>query len=275
MKARQTLRACRSLFRIRFAEGLQYRTAAISGVLISVFWALIECVVYTIFFKYSQNTWNSNGMSLAQTISYIWLLQGLWVMLSMNIDDDILNKIKTGDIGVELCRPLDLYAHWLAKSSAGKLGIAWMRSLLTLIVGLLIPGGYGLGGPASPAGFFLFLLATALAFVLCSSFAMLVTAIRVNITWGDGPTYMLMLLSGVLSGAYLPLRLWPQAVQPLLRLQPFAGFADTPAQLYVGTMSPQDALGAMAVQLVWTAVFIAAGRAILRHRLKTVIIQGG
>lgn len=275
MKARQTLRACRSLFRIRFAEGLQYRTAAISGVFISVFWALIECVVYTIFFKYSQNTWNSNGMSLPQTISYIWLLQGLWGMLTMNIDDDILNKIKTGDIGVELCRPLDLYAHWLAKSSAGKLGIAWMRGLLTLVVGLLIPGGYGLGAPASAAGFGLFLLTAVLAFALCSAFGMFVTAIRVNITWGDGPTYMLMLLSGVLSGGYLPLRLWPQPLQPLLRLQPFAGFADTPAQLYVGTMSPGDALGAMAVQLVWTAVFVAAGRAILRHRLKTVIIQGG
>lgn len=275
MKIRQTFRACRSLFRIRFAEGLQYRVAAFSGVLISVFWALIECVVYTVFFQHSQSAWNSNGMSLKQTISYIWLLQGLWGMMTMSIDDDILNKIKNGDIGVELCRPLDLYFHWLAKSAAGKLGGSWIRMLFTLIIGALIPGGYGLGTPASAAGLGLFLLTTVLAFALCSAFAMFVTAIRVNITWGEGPTYMLMLFSGVLSGGYLPLRLWPDVLQPFLRLQPFAGFADTPAQLYVGTLAPQDVLGAIVVQLVWIAIFVAAGRAVLRHRLTTVIIQGG
>lgn len=268
-------RACVSLFRIRFAEGLQYRAAAFSGVFISVFWALIECVVYTVFFQHAQNSGNSNGMTLRQTISYIWVLQGLWGLLTMSIDDDILNKIKNGDIGVELCRPLDLYSHWFAKSSAGKLGGNWMRILLTLGVGALVPAGYGLSAPASAAGFALFLLAVVLSFLLASSFAMLVTAIRVNITWGEGPTYMLMLLSGVLSGGYLPLRLWPDVLQPFMRFQPFAGFADTPAQLYVGTLLPADALPAMAIQLVWAAVFIVAGRFMLQRRLRTVIVQGG
>lgn len=268
-------RACHSLFRIRFAEGLQYRAAAFSGVFVSVFWALIECVVYTVFFEHGQSAWNSNGMSLPQTISYIWALQGLWGLLTMNIDDDILNKIKNGDIGVELCRPLDLYFHWLAKSSAGKLGASWMRIVLTLAVGALIPAGYGLRAPDSAAALALSLAATVLAFVLASSFAMFVTAIRVNITWGEGPTYMLMLFSGVLSGGYLPLRLWPDILQPFMRLQPFAGFADTPAQLYVGTLLPADALPAMALQVFWTAVFMAAGRVILQRRLRTVIVQGG
>ena len=275
MKIRQTWRACRSLFRIRFAEGLQYRAAALSSVFISVFWALIECVVYTVFYQHAQNPWNNNGMSLPQTISYLWVMQGLWGLLAMSIDDDILNRIKNGDIGVELCRPLDLYFHWLAKSSAGKLGGNWLRMLLTLAVGALIPGGYGLSTPASAAGLALALGATVLSFALASSFAMFVTAIRVNITWGEGPTFMLMLFSGVLSGGYLPLRLWPDALQPLMRLQPFAGFADTPAQLYVGTLLPGDALFAMAMQLVWIAIFTLTGRAILQHRLRTVIIQGG
>jgi ABC-2 type transport system permease protein len=273
---KQTWKACRSLFRVRFAEGLQYRVAAFSGVLISVFWALIECVVYTVFYTHGNNgAWNFNGLALPQTISYVWLAQGLWGIQTMAIDADILGRIKNGDIGVELCRPLDLYFHWFAKSSAGKLGGSWMRMLFTVMAGLLMPAGYALGPPASVWGFFLFAVTAAAAFLLCSSYGMLVTSIRISITWGDGPTYMLMLLSGVLSGAYLPLRLWPDFMQTFLRLQPFAGFTDIPAQLYVGSLRPSAALPAVALQLMWSLVFISAGRAIMRRRLKSVIIQGG
>lgn len=276
MDIRQTRKACRSLFRVRFAEGLQYRAAAFSGAFVSVFWGIIQCVVFTVFYTYSRGgSWNNNGLALPQTISYVWLAEMLMGIQAINIDGDILAKIKNGDIGVELCRPLDLYFHWFAKSAAGRLGGNWMRMLLTVSAGFLMPAGWALGPPASAWGFCLFAVAAAMAFLLCSSYGMLVTAIRVNITWGDGPTYMLMLLGGVLSGAYLPLRLWPDFMQTFLRLQPFAGFTDIPAQLYVGSMLPWEALPAIAMQLIWSAVFIALGRAIIRRRLKSVIIQGG
>ena len=42
---RRTLKASWSLFKIRSAEGLQYRLAALSGATVSVFWALIEAVI--------------------------------------------------------------------------------------------------------------------------------------------------------------------------------------------------------------------------------------
>lgn len=77
MNFRNTCRACSSLFRIRMAEGLQYRVSAISGTVVGVFWALLECVLFTVFYTYSENgSWNNNGLSLPQTISYVWLAQG-------------------------------------------------------------------------------------------------------------------------------------------------------------------------------------------------------
>jgi ABC-2 type transport system permease protein len=276
MNFRATARACGSLFRIRMAEGLQYRVAALSGAMVGVFWALMECVLFTVFYTYSDNgAWNNNGLSLPQTLSYVWLAQGLFVLQSMSIDSEIMGKINNGDVGIELCRPMSLYTHWFVKSSAGKLGTSWVRSLATVSVGLLMPAAYALRGPASLPGLFLFLLSAVMAFVLCSAFAMLVTAIRLNITWGDGPTYMLLLLSGILSGTYLPLQLWPDFMQTFLYFQPFGGFADIPVQLYVGSLAPQDALPGIGLQVFWSAVFIAAGRIIMNRKLKSIIIQGG
>lgn len=273
---RHTAGACRSLFRIRMAEGLQYRASALSGVIVSVFWAIMECILYTVFYRYgNQRLGNDGGLSLHQTLSYLWIAQGLFVLQSMSVDGEILAKIKNGDVGIELCRPLDLYTHWFVKSAAGKLGTAWIRSVATLAVGLLMPAGFRLGPPASAAGFACFAASTAAAFLLCSSFAMFVTAIRMNITWGEGPTYMLLLVSGFLSGSYLPLRLWPDFLQPALSLQPFGGFLDIPAQLYVGSLTPAEALPRIGLQLAWSLLFILAGRGILNRRLHHLIVQGG
>lgn len=276
MNYRNTCRACSSLFRIRMAEGLQYRVSAISGTVVGVFWALLECVLFTVFYTYSENgSWNNNGLSLPQTISYVWLTQGLFVLQSMSIDSEIMGKINNGDVGIELCRPMNLYTHWFLKSSAGKLGTSWIRSLATVLTGLLMPAGYALVGPASLPALFCFLLSVVMAFVLCSAFAMLVTAIRLNITWGDGPTYMLLLVSGILSGTYLPLRLWPDFMQTFLYLQPFGGFADIPVQLYIGSMAPAAALPGIGLQLIWSMIFIAAGRIIMKRKLNSIIVQGG
>lgn len=276
MSLRHTWKACAALFRIRMAEGLQYRMAALSGVLVSVLWAMLECIILWVFFTYGERgAWNAGGMTLEQTMSYVWLAQGLFLLQSMNIDGDIMAKINSGDVGIELCRPLDLYAHWFAKSAAGKLGFVWIRSVLTVTAGVLMPAAIALGPPASAAGLIAFAASAVLAFGLCTSFAMFVTAVRLNITWGNGPSYILLLISGVLSGTYLPLRLWPDFMQTFLALQPFGGFVDIPAQLYVGSLPPEAALPRMGLQLAWMLVFIAAGRRIMSRKVKSIIVQGG
>ena len=250
--AAHSLRACFSLFRLKTLESLQYRLAALAGASISIFWVLIEVTVYSVFYKYADNHNASVALSLRQMVSYIWICQVLWPLQPMSINGEILTKIIDGGVGVELCRPLDLYFHWFAKSAAERLGGFWWRAAITLAAGLILPGVYSLSAPASPAGFLLFLVSAASAFMLCAAYGMLMTAIRLGITWGEGPTHILMLLGAVLSGGYLPLQLWPDFLQKFLYFQPFAGWIDLPVRLYVGSMRPQEAAGAIALQLGWT-----------------------
>ena len=267
-----TLRACYSLFRIRLAESIQYRMAAITGSLVGIFWAIVEVVIYRVFYMYGHPP--TDGLTLTQVISYAWLGQVLFMLQPMSVDGDILTKITSGDVGVELCRPLDLYGHWFAKTAAGRLS-GWIRGVITLVVGLLVPMGWGLGAPASWEGFCLFVVSVFCAFLLCASYGMLITAVRVGLTWGEGPTWMLLLLGGVLSGGYLPLQLWPQALQGILLLQPFAGYMDIPLRLYMGSMPLSQAGWALLLQVVWTAVFIVLGKAIMQRKIRNVIVQGG
>lgn len=271
----RTLKACVSLFRIRVAESFQYRMSALSGVVTSLVWAIVEAAAFTAFFTYADNAGFAGGLTLSQTVSHVWVRELLLFMQPYTIDDELLVKITNGDIGVEMCRPLDLYWHWLSRSAAGKIVGFVMRCLICFLIGFLIPGGYGAQLPVSLGAFLLFTPSFLCAFLLCSAYGMLATAVRTNLSWGNGPMYFMLLIGQVLSGAYLPLQLWPDFLQPFLLLQPFAGLCDIPARLYIGSMALSDAWLGMGVQLFWSAIFVMLGKLIMSRRLKTIAMQGG
>ncbi len=276
MSRKKPIKACLSIFRIQLAQSLQYRLAGLSSASISIFWALIEIVVFTVFYEHAQyGAFRMNGLTLSQVISYVWIAQMLVPLQPMSIDGELLSQITSGNVGVALCRPLRLYDQWFAHTAAGRLGGFWMRGALTVLAGFLMPGAMRLSMPASFAGFVLFLLSATGAFLLCTAYGMLVTAVRLNITWGEGPTYMLLLISGVLSGGYLPLQLWPDALQKVLLYQPFAGYLDIPVRLYVGSMPWTQGIWAVLTQIGWTIAFVLMGKALMGRKLKTLIIQGG
>lgn len=276
-RLKSTATACFSLFRIKTASSLQYRMAGLAGASTSIFWVLIEITVYTIFYTYANN--KSSGiigaLTLKQVVTYAWLTQVLFLMQSMNIDNEILNKITSGDVGIELCRPLDLYFHWFSKIAASRLTPLFWRGSIVLFFSMLMPESYRLSMPSSLLGFICMLISIINALLLCTSYAMLTCAVRLNISWGDGPTYIMMLIGGVLSGAYLPLQLWPKFMQDFLLIQPFAGYLDIPLRFYIGTMLPGDAILAIGIQLIWIVIFIISGRSLMSRRLKTIIVQGG
>lgn len=64
-------------------------------------------------------------------------------------------------------------------------------------------------------------------------------------------------------------------MQTFLYLQPFGGFADIPLQLYIGSVATAAALPGIGLQLLWSLIFIAAGRMIMKRRLHSIIVQGG
>lgn len=276
-RIKATIKACFSLFRIKTASSFQYRMAGLAGATTSIFWVLIEITVYIIFYKYANNRGSGviGTLTLKQVVSYAWLTQVLFLMQPMSIDSEILEKITSGDVGIEMCRPLDLYFHWFSKIAASRFTPLIWRGSIVLIAGMLMPVSYKLSLPSSIPGFLCMLLSVLSALLLCTSYAMLMCAVRLNITWGDGPTYIMMLIGGVLSGGYLPLQLWPKFMQGFLLYQPFAGYLDIPLRFYVGTMAPKDAFFAIGLQLIWVAGFIIAGRLLMAKRLKTIIVQGG
>ena len=61
-----------SFFRLRFAMGLQYRTAALAGIVTQFVWGFMEIMIFKAFYRADAASF---PMSFQATVSYIWLQQ--------------------------------------------------------------------------------------------------------------------------------------------------------------------------------------------------------
>ena len=265
-----------SIFRIELLQKVQYRIAALAGAATSIFWGIVEITVYTVFYRYADNNAAgiAAGMTLQQLASYIWLGQFMF-LIQPHVPGEFTQKITSGDVGLELCRPMRLYRHWFARLAAINLSSLPVRGAMVILAGILLPGGYRMSLPASPAGFAAMLVSAVGSLLLCTSYGMFVTSVRMNVSWGNGPMFILLLVPGVLSGTYLPLQLWPDFMQKFLLFQPFAGYADLPIRLYIGSLAPSDAVWAVGLQILWSGFFIFLGNLIMNRQLKNIVVQGG
>jgi len=99
--------------------GLQYRTAAIAGMSTQFAWGFMEIMVFRAFYAADPAAF---PMSFEATASYIWLQQAfLAVFAAWLLEPEIFDCITSGNVAYELCRPVNLYDMWLARSMAGRL----------------------------------------------------------------------------------------------------------------------------------------------------------
>jgi ABC-2 type transport system permease protein len=193
----------------------------------------------------------------------------------MAADNEVWEKIRNGEVGVELCRPLDLYAHWFTRAAATRLAPFLLQLAPVAAVAMLLPAPYHLPPPASPEGFFACLLAIGAGLLLSCACLGMTYALLLKVRWGEGPAWIMLITADVLSGSYLPLQLWPEWAQPFLLWQPFAGLLDLPLRFYVGTMAAEAVWRVVLFQLTWAVILAAAGWCWTRRSLNRLVIQGG
>ena len=266
------LRAYLSLFAARFKMLLQYRAAAIAGFGTQLFWGLIRVMILEAFFRNGAAT--AQPMSLAETITYVWLGQAFFVMIpySSNPDPEIRNMMRSGSVAYEMARPLDLWGLWYARAIAARSAPVMLRALPMFAVAVPF---FGMVLPPSGASALAWAVAMVGALLLVSAFSTLLT---VSLLWtvsGDGIARLAPSLVLIASGMIVPIPLFPDWAQPILAALPFGGMADAPFRLYMGHLPPEAAPLIVAKQLLWTAAFALAGRALLARGVRRLVVQGG
>lgn len=263
------MKAYFSTFRMRWKMETQYRGAVLGGVLCQMFFGLILTCLYRALYQSKPQ-----AMPLSAVVTYVWLQQAFFRML-LSSDGDLADKIRTGSIAYDLCRPVQLYGFYYVRIMAQKFVGSMMRAAPMLVFAALLPQDLRLIAPASP----LSLLAAVLGLML----GLLCMCAMENITMGitmrtldpRGIQAMLNLLMTILSGNILPLTLFPDSWQRVLTLLPYAQMLDAPIRLYTGQWPLSEAPRAFAVQAAWTVALVGLGLLLWRQNQKRLIVQGG
>ena len=253
----------------RFRTLLQYRAAALAGMVTQLFWGLILIMVFEAFFR---STTAPQPMELEEVVTYIWLGQAFLVFLPWNVDRDVQALIRSGGVSYELLRPLDLYGLWFSRALALRTAPTFIRSVPLLAIAILF---LGMEAPATWAAAGTFVLAMLGALLLSCAITNVLNISMLWTTSGEGVTAFAAAAVLIFSGMIVPIPFFPDWAQRVLEVLPFRGLVDVPYRLYLGHIPPGDALSLLAHQVVWIVGLVAFGRWLLSRGVHRLVVQGG
>ncbi|MGW7691939.1 ABC transporter permease [Streptomyces asiaticus] len=255
-----------------FKRYATYRVATVAGVFTNTVFGFILAYTYTALWDERPHL---GGYDLAQALTFVWLGQALLAAVALmggGFQEELQERIRSGDIAVDLYRPVDLQMWWLATELGRALFQLLGRGVVPMAVGALV---FELRLPASPLTWLWFLLAVALA--VCVGFAVryLVSLASFWLLDGTGLAMLSGLLCLFFSGMILPLNVFPGQLGEIARALPWAAMLQVPADVFLEERRGSGLLAAFAFQVGWAVALLAAGRAVQSAATRKVVVQGG
>ncbi|MFF3610270.1 ABC transporter permease [Streptomyces sp. NPDC002580] len=252
-----------------FRRYATYRIATAAGVFTNTVFGLILAYVFIALWDAKPHL---GGYDQAQALSYVWLSQALLMVVAMmggGFEDELIERIRTGDIAIDLYRPADLQMWWLAQDMGRALFHLLGRGVVPLAFGALV---FDLALPSDPLAWLAFLVAVALGVVVGFSLRFLVALSAFWLLDGAGVAQLAFIAGIFCSGMLLPLNVFPGVLGEVVRGLPWSSLIQAPVDVLLGTADP---LGTYAFQAAWAIVLLAAGRLVQSVATRRVVVQGG
>ncbi|MEU9860425.1 ABC-2 family transporter protein [Streptomyces sp. NPDC047971] len=255
-----------------FRRYATYRMATAAGVFTNTVFGFILSYTYIALWDERPQL---GGYDMADALAYVWIGQGLITVCGLmggGFEEELIERIRTGDIAVDLYRPADLQAWWFA-ANAGRSAYQLLgRGVVPMLVGVW---AFDITLPERASTWLAFALAIALGATVSFAIWYLVAMSAFWLMDGQGVVQVAWLGGLFFSGMLLPLNVFPGALGEVARVLPWASMLQIPADVYLEKYEGWGLLGAYAFQLGWAAVLLAAGRLAQSLATRKVVVQGG
>ena len=241
-----------SFFRVRFMTGVQYRIAALAGIVTQFVWGGLQILTYAAFYEENAAQF---PMTFSALISYVWLQQAfLALFVAYVFEEEIFSCITDGNVSYELCRPMNIYTMWFVRTVANRLSRACLRCIPVLIVAIILPEPYGIHFAASWTAFGCFILSMILSLWVVVSFTMIIYISTFYTVQSQGMRMVFVSIVELASGAVIPLPFMPTTFQKVCEILPFASMQNAPLRIYGGDISGKSIIVAIGLQIFWALV---------------------
>jgi ABC-2 type transport system permease protein len=202
---------------------------------------------------------------VSQTVFTFQFTVRAWAMIEQ--------KVRTGEVALDLIRPVDFQGMLLATA----VGTGLHTLLTNMLPKLAVFGLAGvLAAPASVTAGVLFPVSVALGFLVLFGVEFLIgvsafwlveiRGLYTAVMWGLGAFF---------SGYFLPLEFFPGWLQEVSRALPFAAMIYAPAAVYSGAAAGWAAVTVVVGQLAWVVGLLLAGRVLFGMAHRRLVVQGG
>lgn len=249
-----------------------YTAATVAGVFTNSVFGVIISFVYIAVWR--QNP-DAGGYDTTDAVTYAWLAQAMIMTVAIfpgGSTDDVADRIRTGDVAIDLYRPVSFLGWWLATDLGRALYHLLSRGLAPTVIGGLL---FDLRYPATPWVAVAFFVSVTLAVVVSFGIRMLVATSAFWLLDQTGVANMAMLFGVFFSGLSVPLVLFPDWARHVVMLLPWAGFIQVPADIWLGQRSGVEVLGGLAFQAGWAVALLLTAAGVLRLAKRKVVVQGG
>jgi ABC-2 type transport system permease protein len=248
-----------------------YTAATLAGIFTNSVFGVIISFTYIAVWKESPH---AGGYDVTDAVTYVWLGQAMVMTVAVwggGATDDLAERIRTGDVAIDLYRPTSLLGWWLATDLGRAAFHLLTRGVAPMFVGALL---FDLRFPHG-GGWLWFLLSLPLAVVVSFAVRMLVTATAFWLLDDTGVKQLNAICATFLSGLMVPLVIFPGWTRDLAMALPWSAYLQVPADLWLGHRTGWDAVVALAFQAGWAALLLAVCGAVLGIAERRVVVQGG
>lgn len=253
----------------RIIRSLTYKFEVYSNIIMQTIIMIAGAFFWKALFANSDSV---QGVNADTMLTYTVVSSMISVVLSTNIERRITQSVQKGTIAIDMMRPVNVFAIFLAEDIGGLIALFFQNLIPIFAIGSLF---IGVPTPASAKGLLLFLLSVFLAFWVNWFLAALFGMIAFWTINMDSLIQVKKHLIRLLSGSIIPIWFFPDWLRTILEALPFAYLYQLPLDIYIGRYTTAGLFRGLGIQLLWfVALFV-----IFMHMQKKVtgkvMIQGG
>jgi len=255
-----------------FRRYATYRAATLAGIFTNCVFGVIISYVYIAVWQQAPD---AGGYDVEDAVTYAWLGQAMImtvVVWSGGATDELAARIKTGDVAIDLYRPVSLLAWYLASDLGRALYHLLTRGVAPTLVGALL---FDLRYPDGPLVWAQFAVTVVLAVTVSFGIRMLVSASAFWLLDDTGVKHLAAVAAMFFSGLAVPLVLFPGWTRDVAEALPWAAYLQVPAEVWLGQRAGAETWMGIGFQAGWTVVLLVACAAVLSRADHRVVVQGG
>ncbi|GAB3596045.1 ABC-2 family transporter protein [Angustibacter peucedani] len=253
-----------------FARYSAYRAANLAGAFTNTVFGVVKASITTAAIAAAGGA--LAGYDARQGATYAWIVQGLLATVALFGWNELALRIRTGDVAVDLARPVDLQLSWLATDLGRAAFMLLPRGLPPLLVGLLF---FDVALPGAVLPYLLAAVSLVLAVVVSFACRFALNLVAFWLLDVRGAVTLYVVASNVLAGLIVPVHWFPAWMRTFASLTPFPSMLQAPVDVLSGRDTGWAAVETVAVQVFWAVVMLGVGRLVLARATRKLVVQGG